>query len=473
MRYIKDNFYGGMSEDDFLWWPDRYLQSINMDVSQNSQYIQLSVAPVLRIDTWANSVRDLLSTYNRETWNREVVAFCDWFVYNEWDWLIYSWWNERRYANFVIWENVYMVRSQWYNNDYLLDTSTVVDFQSSSLNPTLWIQTLSNRSYLNGTWAVVLWTIAYIRLWDKICRFDSLLSVVDEYDITWEEIAWITYLWWYLRIYTLSWKLMLWDWNSETITESINFNVPMVNIYQVWKIDYIYSWELWWQIWLYYCSWYTLYPIFKKKYSDFLWTYKFSLWWDWYAWHNASVWDVLYWFELNDDWPTSIFKFWKDIQGLPDAYSLVNDRSSADLEFESIYCVASSWNYIYYWFNDWVTKWVERIKISLWTIKHSYWEIITNINDFQIWIKKKVARYMYFKVEDIDVNRTIEVQMAVDWWDFVSISIVNEQPLDWIARIPVQWDFRDISFKFIFRTSVNSSPKMYYWFNFDYDETEI
>jgi hypothetical protein len=161
---------------------------------------------------------------------------------------------------------------------------------------------------------------------------------------------------------------------------------------------------------------------------------------------------------------------------LPNAYTELPKYSSYGLEYTSIRSFTVMWDYLFYAFNDWTNKWVDKINISTSNnTKTSEWTIITNVNPLWAWLYKKTSKYIYFKVGDIDADRTIEALISYDWWVYTSLWIVNEQPLDNIARLPVQWDLRDYSVKFILATTLSTSisPKIYYWYAFDYEQHEI
>ena len=83
-RYIKDNFYGWMSEDDVLGWADRYLYSDWIDVTWNSNFIQLANAPVEAIDTWSQVPKAFLWVFDKVSNTSKVLAFTDTGVYRTW-----------------------------------------------------------------------------------------------------------------------------------------------------------------------------------------------------------------------------------------------------------------------------------------------------------------------------------------------------------------------------------------------------
>jgi len=477
MRYIKEAFYWWQSEDDVLGWPNKCLKSTWLDISWNSNFIQLDNKPTEAIDTWSEMPEGFLWLFDKITNNSKVLAFTDSWVYRTWTvWTVDS--NNWTTANFVIWDDLYLVKDNGATSTYTLYTETVTTASSSSwttaLVTTTWALSTSDNDWY--TWVTVLWDIAYIWLGDKICRYQpTTADTVTEYDIFWDEIIFISYVWGYFRVYTKTWKLMLWDWNSTTITESIDLKLPLEAWYQIWNIDYLYSWLVWGHKWLYYMSWYDLVPLFKARDSEQLWEQKFKFNYSGDMNPLTNYWPTLFWSTDNDS-DERLYEFWKDIEWLPSSYKELTKYSSYWLEYTFIRWLYVSENNLYYWFNDWTNKWVDYINISNTnTTKTPEWEIITNVNPLANGLYKKTAKYIYFKVWDIDADRTIEVQISFDWWVYSSLWTVNNQPLDNIARLPVQWDLRDYSLKFIFTIAVSSSrsPKLYYWYAFDYEEHNI
>lgn len=531
-RYIKDNFYWWMSEDDVLGWPDKYLYSDWLDVNWNSNYIQLANAPVEAIDTWSE-IADYLMTVSSSTfWTQpNVLAFTDsWIFRDDTVWAIE--WNVWKEANFVIWDTMYFVKNNWNTAVFTL-YSEPVDSMLTSWSPVLTVVTTAwrlglnylwvynawtayvindavsywgqdykciqawtwktpdvypnywdlipvgamatNNTYFNN-WVTVLWDIAYIWLGDKITRFQpTAWNEVATYDIFWDEIIFVSYVWGYFRVYTKTWKLMLWDWNTVGITESIDLKLPLEAWYQIWNIDYLYSWLTWGQTGLYYMSGYDLVPLFKQNTSNQIWEQKF-----YFSTSNNKTPMANYWATLfghtDNSWNERVFGFGKHIEWLPNAYFELPKYSSYGLEYIATRSLTVMWSYLFYAFNDWTNKWVDKVLISNSdTIKTKEWTLITNVNPLWAWLYKKTSKYIYFKVWNVDADRTIEVQISYDWWAYTSLGTITEQPLDNIVRLPVQWDFRDYSIKFILATTLSTitSPKIYYWYAFDYEQHDI
>ncbi len=480
-RYIKENFFWWMSEDDVLGWPSRYLYSDWIDVKWSSQFIQLHNRPTEDIDTWSEIWKSLMEIKDTLTNSVRVLCFTgSWVFRSSTVWAV-DWW-VRETANFIIWDTVYLVKDNWPSSAYTLYEESVDTAYSSiswttTLVPTTWLLTawnLSTATYdYNIKWATIIWDVAYIWLGSKICRFSpTSANEVVEYDIFWEDVIWVTYSWWYVRVYTASWRLMIWDWNTQTIAETINLNIPLEATYQIWNIDYIYTWDTWQQKGLYYMNWYTLTPLFKKTYSAQENIHKFNFIYDSMTCPFANRGGNLFWL----DWDTNVYEYGYHIEWLPKAYSLLGKTSSYWLDYQLIRCVLVVWDYVYYNYTDWVNRWTDKVRVSNWSeLKVAQWTLVTNVNPLWNWLYKKTAKYLYFKVWDVDADRTITVSISIDWWDYTELTTVIEQPLDNIVRIPIQWDMRDYSLKFVFATtlSTTTSPKIYYWPAFDYDEHDI
>jgi len=476
--YIKENFYWWMSEDDLLGGNDKCLYSEWINTTSNGGYIELLPKPTSVVDTGSDTTECLLPVTDPITDGTKMLAFTDSGVFREntvWAVSTEAWVT----TNFIIWNKLYMVKNNWPASAYTLyEESTSTAYGSGSWSETLVtttnpLQTADYDWYMKGV--CVVWDIAYIFLGSQIARFSpNDWNEVIVYDIFGDDIVWVTRVGWYLKVYTKSGRLLLWDWNKETITESVNLNTWLEAVYQQGNIEFVYTGYKWGEKWLYYIDWYTLTPVVKNTYSNLLNISKFSFQYGSTIKPMASLSKQLLWYteDINDK--PRLYKFWKDIEWLPNAISYYGKYSSYWLENIHIRSVNTIWNHVYYGFFDWVNKWVDKIDTKGW-YKLADWEIITNTNTVWYWIFKKTAKYIYFKVADVDADRTIDVDISFDWWDFTNIGTVNEMPLDWIARLPVQGDFRDYNVKFTLKTLITTSrsPKIYYWYAFDFEQHNI
>lgn len=473
--YIKENFYWWMSEDDLLGGNDKYLYSEWIDTTSKGGYMQLMPKPSNVVSTDANTVAWLLPITNPTTDATLMLAFTTGGVYREWTVGQVST-NVWTTTNFIIEDKIYLVKDNWATSAYTLYEEDVSTASSSSWTETLVTTTdpLPTANYdWYMKWTCVVWDVAYIFLGSKIARFSPKDgNKVKVFDIFWDDIVWVTRLGWYLRIYTKSGRLMLWNWNKDKPTESVNLNVWLEAVYQIWNIDYVYTGFRGGQKWIYYMNWYSLEPIVKQTTSGLLNSLKFDF--DYTSTFKplTSVWKQIFWTVDGDAFWPRLYKLWKDIEWLPSAITYYGKYSSFWLENTIVKTVNTIWNYVYYSFFDWVNRWVERIDIK-WGTKTKEWQIITNTNTAWYGIFKKTAKYIYFKVWDVDANNTIDAYISFDGWSFTLLWTVDEQPLDWIARLPIQWDFRDFNVKFVFKTTNNSSPKIYYWYAFDFEDHNI
>lgn len=478
-RYYKQNFYWWISEDDVLWWTDRYLYSEWLDVTWHSEYIQLTKEATEVVDTWSWIWELLLELQSPTTDDRNIVCFTDAWVFREWTvWAISS--NVRTTCNFVIQDKVYFVKDNWPTSAYTLYEEDLITVYSWTLTETV-VTTTTALPTADYDWyrkgALVIWDIAFMWMWRYISRFQPnwpSWNDNDVYDLTWDDIIWITRLGWYYRIYTKTWKLMLWDWNTNDIIESVNLNINLESVYQIWNIDYVYAWELGWlNKWLYYMNWFDIVKLYWETSSNALWLQKFDFDYT-YPTHFTNTWKTLFW--IVDNWTAPrMYKYWNNIQWLPAAYSEFWKFSSYWNEITTIKALIYSRWYIYYAYSDWTNYWLDKIGIEATWYREAEWTLYTNINAMWNWLLKKTVKALYFRVWDVDADRTIKVYMSLDWWTYNLMHTVNTQPLDWIVRIPLQWDFRDIWFKFVLEVwiSTTTSPKIYYWIAIDYEEHNI
>lgn len=288
MDYIKDWLYGWISEDDSLWGEYWYLYSANINVTWNSKYIELYNKPILSATT--TSVNNLLEVKDTATNQTYIFAFCaNWKVYkagnniavydnNSIDFSSFpsfvlnwvSWWVISKYVYFI---------SAW--TPAKLNRITLADAISWAWgSPTLWYKDLASTSNIRNYWVITRQNKAIIWLWSKINVLTNTASTDDitTFDLTWwEEIVWITYISWYYRIYTDSWKIALWDWTSDLIGESFPLQIKTEQVYQIADKEYIIAWYAWWRKALYIMSWYNPVLMFKSKESKQLWFIKFGI----------------------------------------------------------------------------------------------------------------------------------------------------------------------------------------------------
>ena len=474
MDYLKEWFYEWFSEDDILWWPKKYLFSKNIDVLNNSNFIQLTNKPTKEFYT-SETVENIIWIQDRITNARTIVAFCsDWQVYTWqwWDTPVYddsSLWNFE-YPIFELWNYLYFITNNWPTSAFILNRISLSWAFSTTWSPTLTYKTLDNNNYFEYYWAITDWANAIIWLWNKINVFDSVTWAVTSFTLTQEEIAGITYTSWYFRVYTERWNMYLWDWISALVTEKIFLSLPIERVRQIWNNDYVITGEIWEQKGLYLVNWYKLDQLFKNKNSSVIWENKFNF----VLWNNTSF---TYYYDnliLINEWDSTYIDIYgNNIQGLNKWYSNLVANASTWKTLNWARSVFVYWDYLYYWYADadW-QKWVDKVYLKTTSWKQATWEIVLNINDMQTYIVEKHLVEMQFRVADVTATQYIEVYQSIDWWAFKLIETINEQPLKNVAKINLVWEFRDITLKFKLYTNW-TSPKIYNWIYIRYEENWI
>lgn len=492
MSYLKSKWYGWISEDDYLWGDNRYLYSENVNTTENAQYIELYNKPIKSTYT-TSSIQNLIEVKDYSTNTAKVYAFCHWWkVYrSDSDTLVYenssidfNWlpaftfaWSYQSWTN---WDGspiystnryIYFITS-W--SPYKLNRTTLSSWGSPELN----FLEISDPLYSNKRWVVIRDDIAVIWIWESITVLTHTEWAADSYEIfnitQWEEIAWITYSSWYFRIYTVEWRLLLWDWVWTSFAESVPLSIKIEWVYQYLWTDYIFSWYQNGDTWLYYMNWYSPVVLFKEKYSNQLNINKFRFNND-YCWFATSWNNKIFFIDAKTDNSLTIWMYWSDIQWLPSAYNIVNWLSSSWNALTSITNVCYSNWFLYYSYFDWVHFWIDKINFVWKTAKSSQWILYTNINDLQDF-KLKTFKNLYFRVDNIDNTHYIELYKSINWWTYNIIQTINETPLDWVVRIPseILWeDFRDCSFMFKFYSNSKVSPRLYNYLLLEYDIKEI
>lgn len=469
--YAKNWFWEWISEDDSLGGSYWYLYWEWINVTWHSKYLELYNKPILR-NTTTNPYQ-ILEAIDNETQQTYLFAFCaSSNVYKLWrvnpvytntdidfwrfpifilDW--YNWSTVEKYIYFV---------SSW--NPWKLNRLRLVySFSWNWSSVELWYKDLPSTA-TNWTWVVTRQNKAIMWFWSEITVLASTNTgdSLRTFSLTWwDNISWITYLSWYYRIYTTTWKLLLWDWNSEDIAEAMQINIKTEQVYQMANIDYVVAWYIEWRKALYAMSWYSPTLIFKSQKSELLNIIKSNI----YKWYSALSNDLqkLFFIIYQSETDTyQIWSYWKDIQWLNNWYSIIVWKNSYWNFIKWLEVILISWWYLYYWFSDtsWNT-WIDRVPLYASWLK-SNWFLISNVNDNQNWILTKIFNNLYVRVKDITSTQYIEVYLSKDWWSFNLIKTINEQPLDWISRINVIWDYKEYSLKFILYSNNSTSPKIYY-----------
>ena len=452
------SFSWWISNDDVKTTWNQVLDTNNMDLNRNSDFISLYRASGWRFVTTAtiNGFFEVKSS-----------VFCytsDWKIYTAswtlkytfaWNPSIQQAWNFNRYV-------------------YFLDENQVI-YKISEPNVTLW----------NWAWNVATVTVwwdwftsngntypvvvllneqFYIWAWDDVYQITKT-DISTKFDIWDWAIVWITRIWWVFRIYTDKWTIAFWDWLADSIDSFIEVWESVRAVINNWQIDYIIAG--WWknQSNIYVLNGYQTPELLKGRYSDILQRTLFKI--DVTNVQDmAKLWTTIYFRQewINGD---EILSYWTWNPVLPNGFNKFMTEDSNWNVIDTVYSLYGlnwlDWDTLYVWMNSNSEKAVEKISISWWT-SFSYqtnWYIITNPFDWNTKINHKKIEEIQIITSDCDVNNTIEIQYSIDWWTFTSLTTINTW--SWITKT-IEYpndDFYTISYKCIFIWDLNNTPKLY------------
>lgn len=478
-KYAKKTFYGWMSEDDYLGWRDRFLYSEGIEVLENPRVIQLWKKTIKSCYT-DEAPKNFLEIVDRTTNSVKVLAFCDdWQVYHhDNDTAVYdnSSLRDLEYPVFVADDYVYFVNSTGSTSAMSLNRITVSNAASSTWSGvTTGYKTLSNNNYYEYFSSCVVGNFIYIGIGSKIDKIDGAW-VLTTFDFTGgEEIVKMLYWGGQIKIITETGKLHLWDGTSDNPIETIDLGTRIQDAFQVANVIYVQTGFLWINEGLYYLNGFTLVPVFRETESDLLGIPKMNF----KKRFNSSMTndaDNLYVLDYNSGDAIPHYRvglFWRKKRGLPASYVYEANLNSRWNKMQIINCILHSQGNLYIGYSENGNYWVDRISTST-PVSTGY--IVTNVEDFDVWVYRKGQKHIKFKVENIDSDHTIEVQQSIDGGAFTSIKTITEQPEDNVAKITTGFanrDFREMSLKFILTTNNSISPKIYHWYEFAYEIKDI
>ncbi len=256
------NQYGWISNDDQLSTWKQVLFSSDIDLKRNSRFSQLNVKPIQKITT--NDKFMLWFVNATKTSSKRTFWFWE-------DWVVYfvSWTND--IPNYVIWgwtDDVVNALEFVDKVYFLLKTpsSTVVKIYqilSSTLFDLAW--TITTTSSTLSDWTALdkypmynyLDAFMYIWIGKDIFRQDNLW-VTKTFKLWTDDIIKIDRLWGSFRLTQKDWRILLWDWQSDAVTDAdtdINDTIRTTHIHQ-W-VMYIIWWESPFYSNMYFLNWYS------------------------------------------------------------------------------------------------------------------------------------------------------------------------------------------------------------------------
>lgn len=433
-----DLFIGWISEDDKLVYDWQVLYSENLDLTSNSNYVSLSQKPT-NLFTATDYVQTM---YYLRRWYNKLICWL-------WNRQIYYWW-EKQTNN-----SSSLIKAFWSNSKYLYyleSTESVKRILLTDLHQSDWSAYLTETITwwtLANTWDNKVFIVenennAFLFYWTNIVEIDNDTGwLLNTKDFLYDRVVWVAYISSSIYIFQADWRVFLWDWISDSYSESFNLWIaPDIikqsanNIYVVWE------WSL------YQLNWYTLEKIWASYYSDVLNSNKFNfadsfasvlwfmkqivyIWWNNILSFQDSTWTDKFW----DSAP--LVTFWIKKTWFPYAVNNWISTGSNDIPYEVIYWV-TAWSVSYNSLNDKVYIAYQDANWNYWVDEVNVWYMLNRtlrkwvlvFPTFDWWDKRKSKRLAKVKI-------TADLNNKLNWssWEFRFYNLV-----DWTLVPLVGWD---------------------------------
>ena len=469
---IRYKFYGGMSDNDSRWKDATYIYSQNINTT-NSEYIQVSPKARTMTELWANEIEYLVPTFANNLNTFWYVN--DWKIYDKDKRVVYdhNYWqtkidNSLKWV-FYCWE-LYMMCYGANPLDWRRDRSDPYTmsmyYNWSNWTMSLWRQYSRNMWRLEVNWYgsfelifnwkynIMTWSI--IRSYNEDLFTSSWISVQ-----LWDWVRWVNIYWNWLKCYTTSWVLMLWDWVTGDwwIQDRYNLDLAVNNVKNINGIDYVF-----WERWLFYMNWTLAQPFRYKQNSHYLDFKKFvfpkvKIWY-------AKAWNFLYaptktntWYDLNVLWQGSV---WLPIQ-FSSVYSIPNCKRIIQMQainrtwdFES---GDPTWVIIFYEKNSWWYN-IDYYSLEDYEQLNDTWYIITKEYEWESLIFTKYAKELKLYCDELKDNESLKIEASINWQDFFEVKTLTKND-SWKNGYYSILEFKREFHKIVFKLTLNWHFKLY------------
>ncbi len=456
------NFSGWISQDAALTTWKQVLYTENLDINSNSYYISLNKESEGRFET-TDTVNWFIWAWIRS------FAYCDdWKIYDVNDWTV----------KYTLWDKVY---NAWTFNWFIYFLTNATDplnrisIRNAASNSWTWnveenISTTGDSIKLSGDIfpsIVLLNEKFYLWTWSDVVVVDKT-DVVTSYDIWDWNVVWITRVGWVFKVYTDTWVVAFWDWESSSIDSFIEVQAIVRWVLNDWKTDYILAWKTDFQSRVKVLSWYTIpeQDLMQARHSERLWEYLFRI-----EYLQTNQWarlaNQLYFVQ---DWIDSkqLVTYWTWNPVVGKWFNIPYSKDSTwDLitQINSIYWTElTDVDRMLLWITTWDWTFVEYIDVNTTSpVYKTNGYLQTNIIDWWSRIQRKKIEAIKIVTSDCDEDNTIELQQSIDWWTFSTVQTINDW--SWITKTDIftkKDAFRDIMFKINFVSDwTNTTPKFY------------
>jgi len=498
MAEIFDNsrtsFYAWMSEDDSLWPEGSFLYWQNIEPKRFAKFVELAKAPQVAFDhndmtsvmrLWAEAPNPLWIDWIFFLWDDGKIVRDSWStLYTE------SGGRDLKYHAFNIWDAFYFTASWGASNPMRLNKILHSDIDSNwawdvSEDILSWDPLELIESWFSSFHRVlVVWTIAYISSGNKIAKFNHNTWVVEaQFDFFNSDITWITYWAWNIKVFLKNGLMYLWDGVNEEQPLDIVDLWEKTEIWKsIWAIEYVIWWDLWGLNKFFALDGRRLTEINSKQHSRLLQLNKFDIvTWSSYQFIDSAD-NQIYLIDRDETvvwWAYRIASYWNKLNWLPKWYSVDVHRNSVwNTMWLLTFIFITQWKLFYWFSNSSVDRWVDYVDLNQprWPFA-SEWFIVDNLFDWWDIIAVKKEEKLYWKCE-IPAWTSIEILQSVNWSDFVTCKIIDENTKlnNWVFTLSQtsfdKTNYREVSYKPILRTTDPTKSPKWFWFKTKYSFTD-
>lgn len=447
-QHLINQFEWWLIWDDYLWSEAGFVYSENL--TYRREYNWLTASTKLN-NAWTTEwgVNWIIEVFS---WLSKVIAFFwdDWKIYdNTWvlkytasHWIDYN--NAITYRDYV-----YFSYQDWAVTklDRILKTDITAWWWSINENAISW---------LSDSWTSTM--LSYVDEFILIWCWNKLIKITED-NTVWEEIfansfnadiVWITEYSWLFKIYLENWKIMFWDWQSETFNAITDIHNTIRSVYWHWKEDYIIAWYNWAYTEFFILQWYEPQLIQRVRHSKSLNKSIFALWWS-KAIQNPMckrMW-LLY---IISNWfaPEWLYTFWTNLSWVPNSFNLdyTHDWDNNNIIGIKAVFPTTSWIYVAYSTISGSNIWFINLNFS-WEWNQTEWYWISKVMDFSNRTENKQVKKVIVKTDRVNADNTIKVYVNLNNWGFQPVLTCDDSNQDnWRYTYSNSlWEFNNIQFK--------------------------
>lgn len=478
MQHSYELFIWWIWEDDKLVMPWQVLYSENLDLTWNSDFVNLAPKPTSLFTAWDN----VNVFYDLKRWKNFLITGLD---------------NKEIYVNGTkVYDAPYDVKVFWSNSEYLFWFDYSEDVYYIALSDVTytwswvwkvlnWQTGLANQSW--DAYVIEEEGKAFLAYWTSLYTISNTTwLLIDSYDFIYEEVVWMTIIAWTIKIFQQDWRVFLWDWAWTSPSQSFSLSVSVAIVQQSANEEYVL-----WEGALYQLNWMSLIKIassynsdkmglaklrFKKIEANAIWFLKqiTYIWWD-------SIWTIRDFTWTYEFWVNSaIVTFWSKKAWFPLAVNNWITTSSDWSWYDAIYWLKTkatdyAWynDTLYIWYNNqnWL-YWVDSIDLDAQNYTTPAWTWILIFPTFD-WGNKNVMKKMNrIKIRaDFDSDNWKFIFFKLENWNLVPIntdiakSTIWDHSWDWLYELLINQNFLDMTIAVVldqpFTQPKNNCIKLY------------